>query len=467
MAAFGTSNVSNVKHNDINDLFGDSESVTDEVVNSPIAEIRDAGSEIGGNRAVYARKFIPAGSLILLEWPSFVWQPEQLVDEDELFSLLVQMKADEVASRVFADLHPKHLTDVHIKEIDDARSIFGDKLLSLVASEQNEFIRIYLAFKHNGFRSGLYHALCMINHSCVANSIKFEPRKGSRGASEVWSTRDIQANEEITINYLSPAASCYANAQKYLSLEHSFICSCQRCLSISAMIIPLRLETATAWEEDIERCETELQSALAIADMMDLPTMTDEFEQGSHAIQPLLAVIATANMDEVYFTDKVRLLIRGYNALCGLSRALLQTVNEAALDTLTEYHKTLFLRATRMLLPSAISLVTLQIQLYDKDHPDLITSWEDVATGFQVLLKALKLSEADITLQLEDVDIDILRRHFAIADHIELSWRAFCAMVEKEVQRLKKLYSLPWRCPQATKVLPGSGVTFWSVSVTE
>lgn len=464
MSAFEASS-SNEKQSDINDLFGDSDSGSDEAEHSPVAEIRDTGVTIGGNRGVYACKFIPAGSLIMLEWPSFVWRPDQLDNEDELFSLLCQMMNDGLSSRVFTDLHPKHLINVNIIEVDDARNFFGDKILSLESSQYNEFIRTYLAFKHNGFRSGLYHALCMINHSCVANSIKFEPRKGSRGASEVWTTRDIQPNEEITINYLSPSASCYTSAQKYLLQEHAFACSCQRCSAISAMMVPVRLETAASYEEDIERCEAEVQSALSLADMMDLSSILDEFEQGSQAMQPLLAGIATANMDEVYYTDKIRLLIRGYNGLCGLSRALLQAVNEAASEALTEYHKSLFLRATKVLLPSATSLVSLQIQLYGKDHPDLTTSWEDIATGLQVLLKALKLSEADMIVQMQDISIEIIQKHLTL--DTKISWRNLCVTIDQEVQRLKKLYSLPWRCPQATKALSGTGVVFWSRSVIE
>jgi hypothetical protein len=64
---------------------------------------------------------------------------------------------------------------------------------------------VALALQHNGFGSGLYLQLAMVNHACHApNCIKTSPTGATAWASELWTTRDVRAGEQLFISYAQP-----------------------------------------------------------------------------------------------------------------------------------------------------------------------------------------------------------------------------------------------------------------------
>lgn len=64
---------------------------------------------------------------------------------------------------------------------------------------------VALALQHNGFGSGLYLQLAMVNHTCYApNCIKTSPTGATAWASELWTIRDVRAGEQLFISYAQP-----------------------------------------------------------------------------------------------------------------------------------------------------------------------------------------------------------------------------------------------------------------------
>ena len=70
----------------------------------------------------------------------------------------------------------------------------------------------------------------MVNHSCDPNCIKFAPKPGSLGASEIYATRAIGVGDEITICYCSPIEMTQHSMRNYLQRQHRFQCKCAVCL---------------------------------------------------------------------------------------------------------------------------------------------------------------------------------------------------------------------------------------------
>eukprot|EP01034_Spumella_vulgaris_P031790 gene31790-39272_t len=124
-------------------------------------------------------------------------------------------------------------------------------ILTHIATESRlsatEVRRIFLTLQHNGFSSGLYEFLSIANHSCNPNCIKFVPQtttaeqltRTNQGsgrhttASEIWSTRPILKDEEITICYCVPLEMTNSAMHTFLMQHHRFVCQCNKCLNSS------------------------------------------------------------------------------------------------------------------------------------------------------------------------------------------------------------------------------------------
>ena len=99
-----------------------------------------------------------------------------------------------------------------------------------------DMMRLLLVCRYNGFESGIYLHLAMINHDCYPNCVKFAPRRAAAATtttgtttqqqqyyyySEVRTTRFIPAGEAITISYL-PRIMSHASRRHYLWDQHRF-----------------------------------------------------------------------------------------------------------------------------------------------------------------------------------------------------------------------------------------------------
>ena len=193
---------------------------------------------VGGRRGLFATCDLGAGFLVLSERPSFDYSStgssfEMSEDEDCIFKILETLCQDEKAVTATKSLHPQSLSDSEGGSIEAAKERIGTERLDAISKasdlDANEIIRIYLTLEHNGFNSGLYKELSLINHSCDPNCVKYSPKPGSLGGSEVWTTRPIKADEEFTICYCSPLETTQAPMRAYLLQQHKFQCQCLVC----------------------------------------------------------------------------------------------------------------------------------------------------------------------------------------------------------------------------------------------
>jgi hypothetical protein len=242
-----------------------------------IAEVRTTEDAlVGGQRGVYANCDLPSGSLVVLEWPYLTWNNQKnFNDPTILLSMVELILVDDKAFSMSKDLYPLSIYSVSPEEIENLKIEYSD----ITALEQivskfslpsiDEIYRLLLVIKHNAFSSGLYHKLCMINHSCNPNCIKFEPRQGSRGASEVWTICPVKAGEEITISYTNPVELSSPSTQEYLFKHHSFNCHCSRCCrfndfadSVNREIFKVGGEKNDTDEKEAEELQSSFQSFL-------------------------------------------------------------------------------------------------------------------------------------------------------------------------------------------------------------
>jgi hypothetical protein len=207
--------------------------------------------DVGGGRGVFANGDLPAGFLVLSEIPVVTWPDEcsDLEDHANLLRALYLLCTNRDAFEVSTHLHPLVLGDADADEIAAAREILSEdvdnSILEDSAKTTEDALRVLLTLQHNGFVSGLYQNLSLVNHSCNPNCIKFAPTASSLHASEIWTTRPVLAGEEITICYCSPLETTRRSMLNFLKTHHRFDCTCSQCLSISPSPSPSAAVTST------------------------------------------------------------------------------------------------------------------------------------------------------------------------------------------------------------------------------
>lgn len=99
----------------------------------------------------------------------------------------------------------------------------------------SEQVRILSIFRSNAFSLGgtssiqqaVFARISRINHSCLPNSQgNFHE---SLGKFNVHATRDIEQNEELTLNYLPERGALRASRQGSLETGYGFVCQCPAC----------------------------------------------------------------------------------------------------------------------------------------------------------------------------------------------------------------------------------------------
>jgi hypothetical protein len=204
----------------------------------PICSVRRIEG-IGGGRGVFAERDISPGTLILAEKPVYNWPVDSFFSDP----VVLRQCVEDICSlpeilEITKFLHPLSLVDAKPEEIRKIKSFWNT---STSESEGNpnqitpseEFIRVALVLQHNGFTSGLYKYLSLVNHSCLPNCIKFSPSLANKSnwkyISEIWSIQPIRAGEEITICYIERIEIPYRTMRSYLLQNHQFLCTCTRC----------------------------------------------------------------------------------------------------------------------------------------------------------------------------------------------------------------------------------------------
>ena len=223
----------------MDDLFGDDSDVEEEHVHSvdrfiALSEARSCGpNQIG----LFATDDLPPGTLVLAEIPILTWKRNVTFSSIEdilrcIRGILSSAEAKICASHLF----PRQLNHVGAEEIAEVETLLVDsqtvvtKLITRLGVDRNEIIRLVLVLQHNGFESGLYRYLTILNHSCRPNCIKYAPSSSSFGASEIWTTEWVKKGDELFICYVEPNGQNPVSVRSYLWKNHRFECNCRRCL---------------------------------------------------------------------------------------------------------------------------------------------------------------------------------------------------------------------------------------------
>jgi hypothetical protein len=422
-----------------------------------IAEIvQSSGTDslVGGNRSVICNYDVPTGTLIVLEWPILTWKQFGMEDNASLLEMVSQILENSEATTIAKDLHPIEINQVDSVEVEKLKKEVDDSIILSMASTYgvsgDEIYRLLLVLKHNAFESGLYHKLCMINHSCVPNCIKFEPRTGSRGASEVWSVKPINKGEEITISYLSQFETTTPSIQQYLLEQHHFNCCCPRCLEWNFVkekkqenqstedqktysTAVMDLEESIEFKEDafpdfIERYSLELETAKRkeqkyklvleasseleneFNDLLSLlsgltrhyfPKMSEETENSEDMNVSLLKVRLFQLLSNLFRfqVEKVLLPVISSNKSSNTKQSQSVSSSDSLQSLLSSKQLTLLL--SNYLKYSFVLLVFQMIYSFhhNYDHPSLLASWTDCLNAFEYLQYFLSSSEIQSIFQ--------------------------------------------------------------------
>lgn len=436
-----------------------------------LSEVRH-NSVVGGQRGLFATVDVKAGSLIVLEWPILAWDRSLLEMDDGIWTIVELITKLPDAHNTSKELHPQQLGDVDAEEVRKVEEMIAQGqvpagILANLSVSREEMIRIYLTLQHNGFQSGLYHQLCLINHSCQPNCIKFEPRAGSRGASEVWTTKDVAAGEELTICYLHPMESSWQYAQDYLQTQHGFVCKCTRCQGIGEEAVAgvQKDRDLEEVEEGFGNIEAMLNFAVSAGRPPDIEVVEESLASLDEISSTLQRKLSESNI--VFAREKLRLDVRLRTNQASLLNAGVELFDGQSqhVEPACDYAQKLALTAAKLFVS--------QVELLGKEHSNLATSLTDLwnALDFLQRVQPLAFSPAEIIVSHTTL-VNVL--HMLLADTLLAgkgqettksqtagSLSALMKIIKAETQRLKDLYMVAKRCPEAVRVLKRPGGVVW------
>ena len=163
------------------------------IIEAKLTEIRDDLVGVGGHRGLFALCPLPPGTMVVSEVPTVTWGGEGgiigLDDPDNLANVVELCCCNPEAYAVTQVLHPRSLVDCDEIELTKVREILSSSVVTRIAQvaghivDTDEVFRVVLVLQHNGFGSGLYRYLTMLNHSCNPNCVKYSPSAGFSDAS--------------------------------------------------------------------------------------------------------------------------------------------------------------------------------------------------------------------------------------------------------------------------------------------
>lgn len=389
----------------LQDLFGSStdedSNLDDEVQSKPKKEAIECLSavvemiDVGGCRGLVALSRIPPGVLLLAETPSVMWNNSNLEDGD-LEKTLEICLSNELAHQTTKTLHPTFLHNCEADEILRAQNLLGlekiNEIAESVSVSTNEVLRVLLVLQHNGFGSGLYGVLTMLNHSCSPNCIKFSPSTGSSGASEIWTIDEVQKGDELTICYCEPLEMTKESTQEYLDAHHRFKCKCPSCVQAITFINSLPEEKQLAFQK-VNLQERKLQEIITgmeeellfLRNLDDLDVGFDNVVKLMKATTDLSSVESDENKDD-NFSVNPRLLSR----LCKLAANAAVLFLEYADKTTgsSRQPKSILIKSAAFsFLRNSLSLLSHQMKYLGSHHPDIASSLIDIAEALDCCLK--------------------------------------------------------------------------------
>ena len=361
---------------------------------------------MGGSRGLISLREIPPGILLLAEIPIVTWNDNTFEEEENLRRTIEACLMDELAYRTTKSLHPKMLKDCDTEEIERAETLLGSPTLNEIAHKvgvsQEEVLRVLLVLQHNGFGSGLYGVLTMLNHSCDPNCIKFPPSTGSSGASEVWTVRQIREGEELTICYCEPLEMTNESIREYLELHHRFHCKCSVCVSaaIYENSLPEQEQHFLRKSHSLGRNLQEIvvgmeQELLFLRNLDDSEVGFESLARLMKATTDLSAVESDENTG-----DNMSVSPRVLARLCKLAANTAVTFLEYANKSSEQRRRpkgVLLKMATFSFLRNSLLLMSHQLKYLDAHHPDMASSHIDIAEALDC---ALKFYQEDLVIAL-------------------------------------------------------------------
>lgn len=402
--------------------------------------------ECGGGRGYVATRDLEPGTLVIVEQPVIEWPEEQLGKELGLVSVLHILELEETAQKVLHDLEDFHPSKQDVDEfkkgdeqvrnmVEGLEKSLSDELPTFVELAQlkglsnrngtpvnaRDLVRILLALRYNGFESGVYLYLAMLNHDSYPNCVKFAATKTY---SEVRTTRPVRAGEALTISYL-PALMSHASRRQHLWDQHLFDISgdvpaeYEELEKVEGVIPPSSLEekddsaTTVRIENVIDALSTHFRDAAE--------TVIQDNSKESPVWEEAKALEVSAL--ELYTEAKGQLQNDRHILLIPCLRLHLDACDLIQLGKLLtpNQHIMLLLRVAT----SSSKLVELQTLLHGKDHFDLAQTYNELSQAVSELLS--RAPKQLIGLGLEGMT--------SAAGCSSTEYRA-----KKEFERIKALY---------------------------
>ncbi len=201
-------------------------------------EIKTAGAKGLG---VFATHFIPRGTRIFSERPLLAIKAGQdagdLYPASRLLNLEDQrhlMNLSFYVNKELSIIRWSHALWYTIRQLASRKTQNGT-LASPSRYSIFNHVAVLNIFRSNAFSLGgsptlqqaVFGKISRINHSCVPNAQgNFNE---AQGRFNVHATRDIKADEEVSLNYLLENGSARASRQEHLLAGYGFTCGCPAC----------------------------------------------------------------------------------------------------------------------------------------------------------------------------------------------------------------------------------------------
>lgn len=362
--------------------------------------------EYGGGRGFVATRDLDPGTLILLEEPVIEWPKEQIGAELGIVSIF-HILEQESAQKLLHDLEEFHPTkiavdefktgDVQIKDmVEKLENELRDDLPALVdlakvkclsnhngaALDSRDMVRLLLALRYNGFESGIYLHLAMLNHDSYPNSVKFVP---TNTYSEVRTTRHVKAGEALTISYL-PNVMSHASRRNHLWDQHLFditgdVPDQYKVLELVGGSIP----KSSTEKRDVSSVTSRIESTICALDghFREMSALLLENRSTENPVWEEAKALELASL-ELYTEAKAQLQNDRHVLLIPCLRLhldLCDLIQIGRVLTPNQQVSLLFRIVT-----SCSKLIELQTLVYGKDHFDLARTYNELSQALAELL---------------------------------------------------------------------------------
>jgi len=426
----------------------------------PMAAVSETA--MGGGRGYIATRFLPPGTLLLVEKPIFHWPEEQIGRELGLISILYIARHPN-AQQITRDmelLHPtleatdaigtKNNEQAHnVEQIDSmmkemAIKYEGDALMEQILGEyrrreisrsdgrqltEEDVYRMLLALRYNGFGTGVYVHFAIFNHAEKPNCIKFAPEDKAQSMSEIRTTRAVKRGEALSLSYLDPREASHATRRQHLYDQHRFDIgeSVNDASMLSFELVAGELPTSSKDNRAddttfrIEKVISEFEEQMGeIRIAFSVGGYTPEQVERAKAMEVATVELTSAAIQQLDNENHL-LMIRCYRLHLDAAESLLSAATIGHVDLSATQRNNLLCRFVE----SARNLLALQMRYLGDSHIDLGRTYQDLSQGINTLLS--HSPKALFDLNLEGM------HNFAACSKEE-------ARCEREYHRIRNLY---------------------------